>query len=182
MQLRRLLTTLAVLFLSTACVPQSRAECPPGAREVVMQFLRLDFEGYRLGSKGHEAIWQLTDNDGEPPDEPLVVTKNYRIISASRQDVGGCRFRVGFTTYGYISETASGSVIRSKPANEIGTMDVHCTRGSCRISLARADFQLPPHPGTKATAQLLGYLESIQDTAAEKRRYRTLRERIASLR
>jgi len=176
--MRRRLAAVAVFFLFSACVPQLRAQCPPAAREVVMRFLRLDFEGYRLSSKGHEAIWDVTDDDGDPPDIPVAVTKDYRIVSAEERNAD-CRLRVRIAVYGYISETG---LFQCKPSNEEWNVIVRCAKDACRIRINFDDFKLYPHPGKDATMKWLEDLEAIRTTAAGKARERRLRERVASLR
>jgi hypothetical protein len=172
---------LAGAFLLAVGVPQSRADCGEEARKTVTQFLKFDLEGYRLGSRGHEAIWELTDQNGEPPAEPVAVTKDYRVVSAVEKN-GGCDLKVLVTVYGYITQTATGLLFERKPSNEEWDVIVRCKKEACKIRLGFAEFKLYPHPGIEATRKWLELLESIQTTAAGKAGYRSLRQRMATLR
>src|SRR5262245_59760935 len=83
-----------------ACGTRGSAQCAPGARDVARQFFDLDFDGYRLSSDGHEAIWKLTENNGEPPHGEVVVTKEYRVVSETRRPDGYCDVGVDFVVDG----------------------------------------------------------------------------------
>jgi hypothetical protein len=172
---------LAGAFLLAVGVPQSRGDCREEARKTVAQFLKFDLEGYRLGSRGHEAIWKLTDRNGEPPEEPVAVTKDYRVVSAEEKN-SGCDLKVVVTVYGYITQTDTGLRFERKPSNEEWDVVVQCKKEGCKIRLGFAEFKLYPHPGIEATIKWLDFLESIQKTAADKAGYRSLRQRMATLR
>jgi len=171
---------VALLFFNICGVSLSKADCPTDAQEIVEQFFKYDYEGYRLSSEGHQAIWNLTDGNGEPPEEPLSVTKDFKIISIKKQK-DTCRLTVRFSLYGQIVETGNGLVFRQRASEEDGSVIVRCKNGSCRISLDLKDFRLGPHPGKDAVMKWLDKLESIQTTSEQKQRYRTLREQIGSL-
>jgi len=169
------------LFLFFFCNPIFGENCPCEARDVVNQFLQYDFEGYRLSSKGHENIWELTDRNGEPPTYPLSVTKQYRIIGMEGYNKQACRINVEFTIYGTIIEGKNGLVFNREPSNEEWMVIVNCNNGICRISLKRDEFKLPPHAGKNAIARWLSQLEQIRKMPQEKIKDENLRKHTQSL-
>jgi len=85
------------------------------APEVVRSFLAYDFDGYRLSSEGHSAIWELTKANGEPPETPVVVTRNYRVIREKTLPHGLCSVAIQFTVYGTIVEGDRGECSLRSP-------------------------------------------------------------------
>ena len=162
------------------CISQLKAECPSDARKTVEKFFQFDFEGYRLTSKGHEAIWQLTGENGEPPAVPLAVTKDFSIISTQKHKEG-CRLKVQFSVYGHIDEL----VHEEKFSIEEGDVLVRCKADTCLIDIGPDEFKLWPHPGKVAIDKWLeGLQEMYADTkedAEGKQKIIKLRKRITSL-
>ena len=134
MRLKRRIIVVAVFLMFILNISHVKAECHPHAREVVEQFFNFDFDGYRLDSRGHEAIWKITDDEGEPPEWPVAVTKNFKIISAEKLK-RGCCIKVHFNIYGYISDSDNGLIFRHNPIIEEGSVIVKCIKNDCKISL-----------------------------------------------
>jgi hypothetical protein len=136
------------------------ARANSSARDVVLEFLRLDHEGYRLGSKGHEAIWALTNGDGEPPAWPVQVAQDYRIVSAPKEGDSG-RVVVEVRVDGTVVDGAKGPQFRKQSQTRRYEIDVSC-HPDCVIDISFEKFHMPPLPGPKAVDSWLGVLEGLQ--------------------
>ena len=165
---------------------QLKAVCEPDAREIVEKFFQYDFEGYMLSSKGHEAIWKLTWENGEIDGEgPIFVTKSYRVISTEEYE-DACRVTVRFNAYGNIdrqdaSNEKVGFVFQDSPSEKEETVEVRCLEeGDCRINMA--EFGLRPHPGKAAIEDMLENLYRMQGgESSREQEVRDLQEIIKSL-
>ena len=164
-------------------VPQLKAVCEPDARTIVEKFFQFDFHGYRLSSKGHEAIWKLTWKNGEPAHEPIFVTKSYHVVSTEKYE-DTCRVTVHFDIYGYIddrdaSNEKRGFVFQNSPLEKEETVVVRCLeKDDCRISMEK--FNIPPHPGKVGIYKWLD-LFTGQGTPLMEQEVRDLQEIIKAL-
>jgi len=139
-----------------------------------------------LSSKGHEAIWKLTWENGEINGEgPIFVTKNYRVVSTEEYE-DACRVTVRFNTYGYIDrqDTLNGKVVfvfKDSPSEKDETVEVRCLEeGDCRINMA--EFGLRPHPGKAVIEELFDSLYKMQGgESSREQEVRELQEIIKSL-
>jgi hypothetical protein len=157
----------------------AHALCSSGTRSLVEKFLAFEAQGYRLGSRGHEAIWELT-TEGETPEDPIVLTKDGSITS-SRPLPNGCQYTIRFQILGSFSERPQGGLsFAQRSTNEVQTIKVLCNR-ECKVSIASDDFKFGPHPGKAPTISWLSTLRSIQTTESGKADYQKLIHQIDSL-
>lgn len=183
MQMNRYIFFALCAVLLIGYSPSLPAQCARTSHDVARRFLDLDFSGYRLSSEGHTAIWDLTEQNGEPPDMPVFVTKEYKILSEKLLPNGVCSFGVHFTTYGHISKTDDGLQFQAdRSPEQAWEIQVKCGGETCRINLDFDHFKMPPHPGKRAVDEWLDSLEKIQKTTDGAKRISILRSRIASLR
>jgi hypothetical protein len=149
---------ISLCVLTTLAARNARAQCPDSATAVAKEFLRLDYSGYRLSGKGHEAIWALTDANGEAPNAPIFVTRSFRIrgTAVSREE---CLVRVSFETLGSFHHES----FKFRPKREKQSFDVFvmCQSGTCKIELDPDKFTMPPHPSTTATLSWLSELQNL---------------------
>jgi hypothetical protein len=154
------------------------AVCSSETRSPVEKFLGFEAQGYRLGSKGHEAMWKLT-TEGETPEWPIVLTKNSS-ITASRPVPDGCLYTIRFQTLGSFSENDQGVSFAQRPANETQTIKVLCNK-ECKVSITFDDFKFGPHPSKAPAISWLSTLRSMQSTESMKTHYQKLIHQIDSL-
>jgi hypothetical protein len=161
----QVLSAWAILSMGTTTAPQASTRCNSTARRVVEEYLRYDSMGFLLSSQGHEAIWKLTEENGEPPEAPETVTKTHKVISMAGSG-RTCRATIRFTTYGYFMHESL--VFHPHAANETWTVFLNCNRNDCKIDLDLKKFGMPTHPGKAATLEWLKGLEEMQETRAER--------------
>jgi hypothetical protein len=150
------------------------------AAAVVQKFAQLDFDGYRLDSEGHQAIWKLTIDDGAPPEFPVFIVKNYRTATPQKAADGSVRVPVEYDVIGLVSEGPHGLYFKSQPYPRKDIFSVKCTRDGCRIDLAREVFHVSPRVGKEAAATWLKGLEGIRQTQQERLAARHLYEQVKS--
>jgi hypothetical protein len=182
MQMNRFTTYTLLMMLLFGLSRVGTAQCASDQRDKATKFLDLDFEGYRLGSLGHNDIWELTDENGDPPGMPIVVTKSYKISSESLLPDGGCIFTIRFDDYGVFTESSEGLEYKTSQSNEDVLIRLNCKGGKCPINLDLDHFKSPPHPGRNAVEHWLEGLEKIQKTPDDVSRIKALRSRISALR
>jgi len=183
LQMRSIVRFVVVSIVFVCCHSTTvRAECSLSANRVVEEFFRLDREGYRLSSEGHQAIWQLTQENGNTPDRPVTISREWHVLSSTTLPSGRCKYLIKFVNIGTLRESPSGalSLIRSRN-QDVGELYVDCQRGRCRISISPNDFEIPPHPGRSAVLVWLKKLESIQDSDSQKRSLRLLIQQVSAL-
>jgi hypothetical protein len=148
------------------------------AASLVQKFAQFDFEGYRLDSERHQAIWKLTIDDGAPPEFPVVVVRAFRPAAPTKASDGSLRLSVEYDVIGLVGEGPNRVTFRSEPTVRKDTFPVKCTGEGCRIDLDREVFHVSPHVGKDATLAWLKGLEGIRDTAQEKQAARRLYEQV----
>jgi len=180
--MKNYVSNLLCLILAVACRQSLSAQCPGAAREVVKKYFDYDFAGYRLSSEGHSAIWDLTEDNGEPPEMPVLVTKGHRIINERTLPDGLCSFEIQFTVYRTITEGDQGLQFKASTVPiESKQIEAGCTSGTCRINIEFGYFKVSPHPGKKAVEEWLNQLEKIQKTVEETERISALKKQVSSL-
>jgi hypothetical protein len=175
----RILSTLAVLPTLAICQGQGTS-VEAEASSLVQKFAQFDFEGYRLGSEGHQAIWKLTIDDGAPPEFPMVIIRGFKVAAPTKAADGSLRVSVDYDVVGLVSEGANGLTLRLQPGAKKEIFPVKCLREGCRIDLDRGVFHISPHIGKEAALMWLKTLESFQDTAQERQPYQRLYEQVRS--
>jgi len=150
------------------------------ASSVVQKFVEFDFQGYRLDSEGHQAIWKLTIEDGAPPENPVFVVKKFRIGSPQRTRGGSFRVPVDFEVRGLVTEGVNGLYFRRQVSVMKAVFPVQCLHDGCRIDLNRNVFDVSPHVGKEAASMWLKGLADIRQTAQEKEAALRLYEQVSS--
>jgi hypothetical protein len=174
----------ALAFAMIVSAPCLGAQCNPNARKVVEQFMRFDFDGYEFGSEGHQAIWDLTDRDGEPQEGPIVITKDFAVESEKLSADGVCHLSVRYTVFGTLHEAVNGdlSLRAAKPSERTGSVDVNCKDALCRIGLDLKRFKMHSHPGKLATMDWLKELVRLEEKpTARARMLERLRSQVSLL-
>jgi hypothetical protein len=155
--------------------PQNAPELAASeAESVVQKFAQYDFEGYRLDSQGHQAIWQLTIDNGAPPESPLFVVKGYKVGTPIKASDGSFRVPLDYDVIGLVVEDPRGFHFKHQARTEKVVVPVKCARPSCRVDLDRRVFRVSPHVGKRAILAWLKGLEGIQETEQEKQAYRNV--------
>jgi hypothetical protein len=177
----RISKSLSVYLLFLGTTLHGWTQCPPVARQAVKQFFDYDLDGYRLTSERHEAIWKLTQQNGEPPDAPVTVTIGYDLIGETPSH-GGCIFRVQTRIFGFVIERDDGlKFSKAERSIEVWRVPVMCSESSCKIDISFSSFKVPPHPNKDAAEIWLAQLERIRNTPQEKSRIHQLLETVQSL-
>jgi hypothetical protein len=113
---------------------------------------------------------------------PVVVTKEYKVISAKTLPNGLCSLGIQFAVFGIVTEGDQELQFKpSKVSLESKQAEVKCTGGTCRINIEFDHFKVSPHPGKKAVEEWLDGLEKIQKTTQGANRIRELKSQISSL-
>lgn len=158
------------------------ASCSETGATVLKSFLNYELEGYRLSSKGHEAIWDLTDDAADPGAFPIVVTKSYDVLSSKQIGQNECQYQLKFDTYGVsFFEGDKGVALKKLPGSYQNAQLTVLCKETCRIELNYKKFALSPHPGKEATLAWLSKLRDIQITDTEKRRINKYLEIVSGL-
>jgi len=171
----------SVAILSFTLLAQNRGafdEAPPSG--IVERFAKFDFEGYRLDSEGHKAIWDLTIDDGSPAVFPMYLIKTYSTGPAQRVPGGSIRIPVTYQIIGVIQEGPKGLSFRLKPALSTEVFPVKCEGAACKIDLDRAVFHVSAHVGREAVLAWIKALEGIQNTEREKEPYKQLFDQVTN--
>jgi hypothetical protein len=176
------LLIVPIVFFGS-CSSSASAECSPSAKSLVEEFVRLDHEGHRLGSAGHDAIWRLAQDNGDPPGWPIAITLESHMLSSTPLPGGRCRYRIRFVVTGTIRESSSGELSLTAPGKREEDWDLYlnCQKGQCLISVSYDEFKIPPHPGRAAVLSWLKELEGIRSTDSGKQAVRLLREKVSVL-
>lgn len=148
------------------------------ASNLVQKFAQFDFDGYRLDSEGHQAIWKLTIDDGAPPESPVFVVKSYKVARAQKVPDGSLRVSVDYDVMGLVAEGPNGLYFRPQTNVKRETFPVKCARDGCKIDLDREVFRVSPHIGKEAALAWLKGLEGIRDTQQEKQAAQRLYEQV----
>gem|GEM_PF-6492125 len=132
------------------------------AVEAVQRFVFLDADGARLESGPKDPIWQVTLDNGEPPDEPVVLIERYR-VSNTPEASSPARVVVTYTVVGVVRD--SGRQVAYGPArkSELGSFVVLHDSDDWKISLA--ELRVPPHVQVSA---YIKYLDSLMNSFADK--------------
>jgi len=141
---------------------------PERSLEIVKKFALLDFEGYRLGSEGHQAIWNLTIEDGEPDDSPMYLVKAYQVLSPQKTADGSFQVSVNYDVIGLVDEDRNGLYFKNETFVDKEGFPVKCVDKLCKIDLNRNIFHIPPHVSKEAILAWLKGLEGIRKTSEEK--------------
>ena len=176
-----LFSALIVCPLLAVC--QSRPGTPEAAASnPVQKFAKFDFDGYRLDSDGHQAIWKLTIDDGAAPESPLFVVKGYRVGVPKKAPDASSRVPVDYEVIGLIEDGPKGAFFRPKAYVQREIFPVRCTREGCKIDLARGIFHVSPHVGKEAVLLWVKGLEGIRQTAPERQADQRLYEQVNNAR
>jgi hypothetical protein len=146
--------------------------------ETVTRFASLDYQGFRIGSEGHQAIWQLTLENGEPRVFPIYVVAAYRVLSPQKPTHPLVWVPVEYDIIGLVEERPEGVIFKPHRWVSKDVFPVRCTREGCKIDIDRELFKVTPRAGKAAVLAWLKKLEGLQDTAPEKRTYSRLFEEI----
>jgi len=134
-----------------------------------------------LTSPHHEAIWKLTQQNGEPPDKPVTITNSYELVGEFPAH-GSCAVRVRTKIFGFVVERDDGLAFRkSKNSTQVWNVPVICTESVCKVDISFAVFKIPPHPNRDAAGVWLSDLERMQKTPQDTNRMHQLLETVQSL-
>lgn len=116
-------------------------------QDVMQQFCQLDFDGARLHSTATDPIWALTIDNGEPPEEPVVLLKKFQVIRSSETGTNA-EVLVSYESLGVIREGAQGpTFVREEHA---GLYIFHLVNVAGEWKMSLDQMKLGPHVGVAA--------------------------------
>jgi hypothetical protein len=172
-----LLPALIIVPVLATCQGQS-VGAEAEASNLVQRFAQFDFDGYRLDSQGHQAIWSLTIDDGAPPESPVFVVRSYKAAGSQKAPDGSLRVSVDYNVIGLVGEGPKGLYFKPQTYLKRERFPVKCTHDGCRIDLDREVFHVSPHIGKEAALAWLKGIEGIRETEQEKQAAQSLYEQV----
>lgn len=173
------LALLAIVICTALARSQGVSE-DQASSDLVRRFAKLDFDGYRLDSEGHKTIWDLTIDDGAPPESPLYVVRKYTTGPARKLPDGSIRVPIDYELIGVIQDGPKVFSFMPKPTISKEIFPVKCTGIVCKIDLDRAVFRVSPHVGKEAVLAWIKGLLRTRETEREKQADRRLYEQVSA--
>jgi len=127
-------------------------EVPPV--DIVRRFCQLDFDGARLRSAEGDPIWQLTNNSGEPPNNPVSLTTTWDVAETSLGEKDATVV-VKYQIVGVVEESPQGPILHRYRRTTSKTFYISKSIDGWKIRLDK--LALPPY------VSLTAYQRHIDD-------------------
>src|SRR5882724_11054397 len=130
----------------------SKLDAPPV--DIVRRFCQLDFDGARLRSAEGDPIWQLTNNSGEPPNNPVSLTTTWDVAETSLGEKDATVV-VKYQIVGVVEESPQGPILHRYRRTTSKTFYISKSIDGWKIRLDK--LALPPY------VSLTAYQRHIDD-------------------